>query len=266
MTRLTRISEHVYWLPPGRPDRPSLGAVVGRRRALMLDGGSSRAHASEFLRALAAEGVARPFAVVYTHSHWDHVFGGVEVGAPIVAHAATAERLLALAAMDWSDEALDRRVATGEASREFAEDVREELPAPRVVEVAPADVVFHDGLEFDLGGATVTVRHVGGDHSGESSVMFVVPDRVLFLGDCTYPSPRGVLTRDHVFPLYDAILAFGAEHHVEGHHPAVVSRRELEQLVEKLRGADRAVAEGVAIAEPDEDTAHFVDALIAGRS
>jgi glyoxylase-like metal-dependent hydrolase (beta-lactamase superfamily II) len=264
MARLTRITEHVYWLPPGRPDRPSLCAVVGTRRTLMLDGGSSRAHAREFLRALGAERAAPPFAVAYTHSHWDHVFGGIEVGAPIVAHAWTAERLVALAATDWSDEALDRRVAAGEASPEHAANVKEELPAPRTVEVAPADVIFADGLELELGGATVTVRHVGGDHCAESSVMYVEPDRVLFLGDCTYPSPGGVLTRELAFPLHDAILAFGAEHHVEGHHPSVVSRRELEQLGEKMRVAERAAAEGATIAAPDEDTAWFRDAFAAG--
>ena len=265
MTRLTRITEHVYWMPPGRPDRPSLGAVVGSRRTLMLDGGSSRAHTNEFLRALAAGGAARPFAVVYTHSHWDHVFGGIEVNAPIVAHASTAERLVALAAMDWSDEGLDRRVAAGEASPEHAANVREELPAPRIVEIAPTDVIFQDGLEIELGGATVTVRHLGGDHSAESSVMYVEPDRVLFLGDCTYPSPTGVLTRELAFPIHEAILAVAAEHYVEGHHPSVVSRHEMEQLVEKMRQAERAVAKGGAIAALDEETAHFIDAFRAGR-
>ena len=266
MTRLTRITEHVYWMPPGRPDRPSLGAVVGSRRTLMLDGGSSRAHTKEFLRALAAEDAARPFAVVYTHSHWDHVFGGIEVDAPIVAHALTAERLVALAAMDWSDEGLDCRVAAGEASPEHAANVREELPAPRTVQIAPADVIFHDGLEIELGGATVTVRHLGGDHSAESSVIYVEPDRVLFLGDCTYPSAAGVLTRKFAFPVHEAILAFTAEHFVEGHHPSVVSLDEMEELVGKMRLAERAVAEGVAIAAQDEETAYFVDAFTAGRS
>jgi glyoxylase-like metal-dependent hydrolase (beta-lactamase superfamily II) len=265
MTQLTRITEHVYWMAPGPPDRPSLCAVVGSRRTLMLDGGSSRAHANEFLRALAAKAVAHPFAVVYTHSHWDHVFGGIEVGAPIVAHASTADRLVTLATMDWSDEGLDRRVATGESSPDHAAHVKEELPAPRVVEVAPADMIFRDGLAIELGGATVTVRHLGGDHSAESSVMYVEPDRVLFLGDCTYPSPTGVLTRELAFPLHEAILAFPAGHYVEGHHPVVVARRELEQLVEKMYGAERAVAKGVAIAEPDEDTTYFVDAFTAGR-
>jgi glyoxylase-like metal-dependent hydrolase (beta-lactamase superfamily II) len=266
MTRLTRVSEHVYWMPPGRPDRPSLCAVVGSRRTLMLDGGSSRAHANEFLRALIAEGAAHPFAVVYTHSHWNHVFGGIEVDAPIVAHASTAERLVALAALDWSDEGLDRRVAAGEASPEHAANVREELPAPRTVEIALADVIVDVGLEIDVGGAIVRVRHLGGDHRAESSVMYVEPDRLLFLGDCTYPSPAGALTRERAFPLHNAILSFGAEQYLEGHHPSVVSPQEMERLVEKLRLAERAVAEGMAIATPDEDTAYFVNAFAAGRS
>jgi glyoxylase-like metal-dependent hydrolase (beta-lactamase superfamily II) len=265
MTGLTRIADHVFWLPPGPPDRPSLAAVVGTRRTLMLDGGSSRAHTGEFLRALAAEGAAQPFAVVYTHSHWDHVFGGVEVDAPVVAQASTAKRLIDLAATDWSDEALDRRVAAGEASPEHAEHVKEELPAPRLVEVAPADIVFHDRLDFDLGSVTVTVRHVGGDHSAESSVMYVEQDRVLFLGDCTSASPSGVLTRELSFPLYEAILGFDADTYVEGHNDAVVSRREMEQLAEKLYDAERAVAEGVAVRERDEDTAYFLEAFAAGR-
>src|SRR5437867_133252 len=111
VSRLTKITEHVYWMPPGPPDRPSLCGVVGSRWSLMLDGGSSRAHAKTFLDALAAEGAARPSAVVYTHSDWDHVLGGAELGGQVIANALTAERLIELAARDWSDEGLDQRVA-----------------------------------------------------------------------------------------------------------------------------------------------------------
>ena len=38
------------------------------------------------------------------------------------------------------------------------------------------DQARHDTMEIDLGGVTVHVRHVGGDHSAESSVMYVEPD------------------------------------------------------------------------------------------
>jgi glyoxylase-like metal-dependent hydrolase (beta-lactamase superfamily II) len=49
----------------------------------MLDGGSSRAHTKEFLRALAAEGAARLFAVVCTHSHCDSVTKGRQLASEL---------------------------------------------------------------------------------------------------------------------------------------------------------------------------------------
>ncbi|HVA32145.1 MAG TPA: MBL fold metallo-hydrolase [Gaiellaceae bacterium] len=266
MSVLTRIAEHVYWMPPGPPDRPSVCAVVGERRTLMLDAGSSKAHARMFLDALSAETGARPDAVVYTHSHWDHVLGGAEVGGQVIVQAAAASQLVELAARDWSDEGLDERVAAGHASKRHAENVKEELPSPRTVEVAPADIVFREGLDVELGGVTVRVRHVGGDHSPDSSVMVVDPDRVLFLGDCLCDSPAGTLTAALALPLYDAILGFDAELYVEGHHPSVSTRADIQSLIEKLRSAERSVRAGSAIADPGEDTEHVVQAFRAGRA
>jgi glyoxylase-like metal-dependent hydrolase (beta-lactamase superfamily II) len=263
---LTKITEHVYWMPPGPPDRPSVCGVIGGRRALMLDAGSSKAHTRAFLDALWAEVAMRPSAVVYTHSHWDHVFGGAELGGQVIAHALTAEELVELAALDWTDEGLDQRVAAGHASPQHAANVKEELPSPRTVEVAPADIVFHAGLDIELGGVTVRVRHVGGDHCAESSVMFVEPDRVLFLGDCMYDSPAGVLTAELAFPLHNAILKFDAELHVDGHLASVFSRSDIRALIEKMRLAEKAVREGSAIEVPDEDTEYFIQAFGAGRS
>jgi len=197
MSALTKITDSVYWMPPGPPDRPSLCGIVGERRTLMLDAGSSAAHTRSFLDALLGASGRRPSAVVYTHSHWDHVLGGVELGGIVIAHALTAKGLIELANRDWSDEGLARRVAEGRSSAEHAAAVKAEMPSPRAVEVAPADVIFHDEIELDLGGVTVRVRHVGGDHSADSCVIYVEPDRVLFMGDCLSASPEGVM----LFPI-----------------------------------------------------------------
>jgi glyoxylase-like metal-dependent hydrolase (beta-lactamase superfamily II) len=264
MRTLTKITERVYWMPPGPPDRPSLCAVVGDRRTVMLDAGSSPAHTRTFLDALFAASGARPTAVLYSHSDWDHVLGGAEVGGMVIAHALTAERLADLAARDWSDEGLDRRVAAGLSSPEHAAHVKAELPLPRTVEVAPADVVFHDGIEIDLGGVTVHVRHVGGDHSADACVMYVEPDRVLFLGDYVSASPEGVMTPESAARLRDVILGSVAEHYIEGHHESVSSRNEIEALCTKMELAERAARDGVAIEASDEDTKYFLDAFTAG--
>jgi glyoxylase-like metal-dependent hydrolase (beta-lactamase superfamily II) len=228
---MQRISEHVYWLPPGPPDRPSLCAVVGARRTVVLDAGSSAEHARLFLDGLAADGVPPPSLVVLTHSHWDHVFGAAELDAPVIAHVVTAQTLLELAATDWSDEALDRRVAAGEVSAEHAANVKEELPSPREVRVAPADILFEDGLDFDLSGVTVRVRHVGGDHAADSCVMYVEPDRVLFLGDSLYEAPSGGYTSEQISRLGEQVLAFGAELFVEGHSETVLARAEIDEIM-----------------------------------
>jgi glyoxylase-like metal-dependent hydrolase (beta-lactamase superfamily II) len=237
-----RISEHVWWLPPGPPDRPSLCAVVGERWTLALDAGSSRAHTREFLDGLPE----RPAAVAYTHAHWDHVFGGVEIGGLVIAHTLTARRLGELALVDWNDEA------------NVSDHIREELPAPRVVEIAPADVVLAERIELDLGGGVrVSVEHVGGDHCDDACVMLVDPDALLFLGDCLSASAEEVLTVERALPLYDRILSYPAERYVEGHHPAVETRAELEALIEKARAAARGEA-----TPGDEDSEYFLRAFV----
>jgi glyoxylase-like metal-dependent hydrolase (beta-lactamase superfamily II) len=225
-----RITEHVWWMPPGPPDRPSLCAVAGARRTVMLDAGSSPAHTREFLDGLAAEGVAAPSAVVYTHFHWDHVLGAPEVGGLVIAHRLTVEGLADLAARDWSDEGLERRVAERLSSPDHAAHVKEELPSPRTVEIVPADIVFDNGLDLDLGGVVVRVRHVGGEHSADSCVMLVEPDGVLFLGDATCEP----MSSSALLALRETIFGFGAEHFIEGHHEAVSSRAELETYLDTL--------------------------------
>ncbi len=138
------------------------------------------------------------------------------------------------------------------------------MPSPRVVEVAPADIVFDVGIEIELGGVTVSVHHVGGDHSADSCVMYVEPDGVLFLGDCLSASPEGVMTPESAFRLRDVILGSTAAHYIEGHHDSVSSRVDIEQLFEKLELAERAVRESLVIEAPDEDTEHFIEAFSAG--
>jgi glyoxylase-like metal-dependent hydrolase (beta-lactamase superfamily II) len=239
---MERVSEHVWWLPPGPPDRPSLCAVVGGRWTLALDAGSSRAHTRAFLEALPVA----PRAVVYTHSHWDHVFGGVEIGGPVVAQRRTAVKLAEMARVDWNDEA------------NVNDHIRAELPAPRTVEIAPADVVFDESIEFDLGGVTVRVEHVGGDHCDDACVALVQPDALLFVGDALCAGPGDVLTTERALPLFDRILGFDAQRYVEGHHPAVTSRTEMEAFIEKGRTAARG-----EVTPGDEDSEYFAAAFAA---
>ncbi|MBZ0302920.1 MAG: MBL fold metallo-hydrolase [Anaerolineae bacterium] len=275
---LQQISEHVYWLPPAKPDRPSLCAVVGARHTLMLDSGASDAHAREFLDSLAALGGPAPDYVALTHWHWDHVFGAAEIGVPLIAHQETAQRLAVLADYDWSDAALNARVASGEEILACARDIKLELPEPRTVRIARPDVVFDQALDVHLGDVDCHIRHVGGDHASDSCVIHIQPDNVLFLGDCLYDAiytPVRHFTHRRLFPLIEAILSFDADQFIEGHSPAVMTRSELVDLTNKMQHAARLVEqfgddEQAALSHADqptdEDTIEFVRAFIAGRS
>ena len=206
---MEKISNHVYWLPPAPPDRPSLCAVEGERATIWLDAGSSAAHTREFLDALAAEGAAKPTHVVLTHSHWDHVFGADELGAHVVAHELTAG-----VPPRARGNRLERRRARPPCRG------RRELPAARRQRQTGAAVAprsSHQARRRRVprrprlrprrrAGA---VRHVGGDHADDSSVVYIEPDGVLFLGDCLYEAPSGGYTVERATPLLAAVRSFG---------------------------------------------------------
>lgn len=279
-TTLTRLTEHVYWMTPGKPDRPSLCAVVGNNRTLMLDGAASPAHTRLFLDALSAHQVAHPHYVALTHWHWDHIFGAAELQVPVIAHALTTTEIRLQASYDWDDTALDERVASGKEIAFCADNLKLEFPAPRTITIAQPDIIYHDALDMDLGDVTVHLQHVGGDHAHDSCVMHILPDRVLFLGDCLYDAiyaPVRHYTIRQIFPLLDTILSFDAEHYIEGHTNTVMSRADVLDLVRKMRlvgqmvmqyGTDkaavtRAVADQLG-RSPDEDTTSFIETFIAG--
>jgi glyoxylase-like metal-dependent hydrolase (beta-lactamase superfamily II) len=264
-------TEHVYWLPPSKPDRPSLTAVVGIRRTLMLDVGASPAHTGRFLDLLSSLGVRPPDLAVLTHGHWDHVFGIAKLDVPVIAHAETAAQLARLRAYEWSDEALDVRVAAGVEIEPCARDIKLELPSPREVTLRSPDLIFSEGLELSLGEVDCSVLHVGGDHAEDACIIHVMPDRLVFLGDCLYEAiyaPVRHYTTDKLFPLLDTVLALDANLYVEGHTDTLMTRAELLSMARKMRFAGKRVMRGELDMDEvqDEDTKDFLRAFMAGRN
>lgn len=280
--KLVQISDHIYWMPPGPPDRPSLCAIAGKNYSLMLDAGASAAHARLFLDALNDGHISKPRYIALTHWHWDHVFGAARVGAPVIAHKLTTQQLAILSRYDWSDSALARRVAKGKEIAFCADNIKLELPELRTIQIVMPDIVFHDSLELQLGDVSCAIRHVGGDHADDSCVMYIEPDRVLFLGDCLYDAiyaPKRHYTTRRLFPLLDTILSFDAERYVEGHTDSLLTRADIEAIATRLRLAGTLVEQigtnkdaVLAIVakqtgqKPDDEMISLVDAFIAGLS
>lgn len=265
-----RVTEHVAWLPPAAPDRPSLATVMGREQTLMLDIGASPAHTRHFLDGLEAEGLPLPTLAVLSHWHWDHVFGMGALEIPILAHERTARQLDVLRSYDWRDEALDARVQSGEEAEMYARDIKLELPRPREVALRTPDVVFEDGLELQLGGVACHILHVGGDHAADSCIVHVEPDELVFLGDCLYDAiyaPERYYTWTTIFPLFEKVLNLNAELYIAGHGDTVMTRKELTGWQEQFQHAYEVASRSDIYEkrEGDENFANLVQLFIAGQ-
>ncbi len=276
-TPVTQLSQHVYGMKAGPPDRPSLCAVVGQRHTVMLDAGASDAHAREFLDGLATYGVRQPDLIVLTHWHWDHVFGAATVGVPVIAHRLTAAQLAVMATQGWDDAALDARVVSGEEIAFCADNMKLELPEPRDVRIAQADIIFNETLDLDLGGVRCLIRHVGGDHAADACVVHIPEDGLLFLGDCLYDdiyAPTRHYTQAKALPLIDKLLGFDARTYIEGHNPVPLDRAGFIEITAKMRLAAELVNEyrgdaaAILASRPDdaadEDLAYFIGTFAAG--
>jgi glyoxylase-like metal-dependent hydrolase (beta-lactamase superfamily II) len=237
--QLTQISDHVHWLAPdGKTDRPVLGAIIGSEGTLIVDAGASPAHANLLLDKLRNISGADPEYVVLTHWHWDHVFGSSVFDCPLISHSETQQLVEEMSTLDWSDTALDQRVENG-TEIEFCRDMMKvEMPDRSSLILKVPDRVFETDLEIDLGNIKCQIVHVGGDHSSDSSIVYVQEEKILFLSDCMYvdlhhgtPS----YTTRKLFPLIDKILSFDAEHYLFGHHEKPMDKKKMIEFTDSLR-------------------------------
>ena len=207
-----------------------LGVVCGTRATLLVDAGNSPAHANLLLDEIARLRLPSPTYLVLTHWHWDHIFGAHTLNLPTIASLGTRRIVTHMAQLDWSDRALDRRVAEGSEIDFCRTNIKAEMPDRSQLVIKPPEIGFEGQIELDLGGVTCRIEHVGGDHSADSSVVHVIEDRVVFLGDCLgedlYSGPRSY-TPQKFLPLIERIFNFEADFYLEGHAPQPASRRVL---------------------------------------
>ncbi|API94061.1 MULTISPECIES: MBL fold metallo-hydrolase [unclassified Virgibacillus] len=221
--KLNQLTDRIHYLPPDpETDRPILSAICGTYQTLIVDAGNSDKHAKLFLDELNRCQVKNHHAVVLTHWHWDHSFGTNEMNKLTIAHENTKMHLEKMMEYDWSDEALNNRVQKGLENPFCSEMIKKEFGTDRNITITLPNITFKDKLEIDLGGIRCVVKHVGGDHSDDSSLIFVEEEKALFLGDCLYPSiytQQPQYRIDNVRHLLENIEMFDAKIYVLSHEP-----------------------------------------------
>ena len=110
---LIQIDDHVwYW--PHHPNplavQPSIGVVAGQRGSVLVDAGNSPAQARQVGAALTQAGIPPVSLIIYTHHHWDHVWGACAFSAPVIAHSKCRDILIKEAQKPWSTAYLEELI------------------------------------------------------------------------------------------------------------------------------------------------------------
>ena len=239
MQTIHSIGQHFWYMTAvALTDRPILGLVVGEEKSLLIDAGNSAAHINDFLHALAQQQVPLPTEVVLTHWHWDHIFGLAALSLEQSwAHVQTVEEMRPLQTYEWTDEAIDARVATGVEIEFCAKAIKEEFKINRAIEVKLPTQTFTAQHAFNLGGVSCTVHHIGGDHAADSSVVYIHEDKILFLGDILYAkmyAEKTHYTVDGICHVLDALQAFDADVYIPSHEQPI-TKKEFEKRATMLR-------------------------------
>ncbi len=220
-TLLREITENILYLPAdSRTDRPILAVISGSKKSLIIDSGNSSVHANLFLNEIKKYNITHPDYVVITHWHWDHIFGIYEMNSTTIANEKSYNEINKMKNYEWTREALDERVQKKIEIPFCAEMIKKEFKDFGNIKIALPDFVFKDKLEVDLGGITCIIENVGGDHSLDSTVIYVKEEKVLFLGDCLAPNIYNDKWYYNINPflsLLNKIESYQADIYVESH-------------------------------------------------
>lgn len=209
------------WLYPSDPDpdavQGGVGVVVGDGGCTVVDAGHSPGLARSVQAAMVTAGLPPARRLIYTHHHWDHTWGACAwPDVEIIGHVAGVAPLEADALRPWSHSYLREQVAANPLlgpsfrARALAMDFTD-------FAVLPPTRVFTSSLSVD----GVEIRHVGGHHAPDSTVVAVPDSSVMLLGDCYYPPPWHLRTPEDGMDIAQlrGLVAQGYDWYVTSHQP-----------------------------------------------
>ena len=224
---MKKLSDRIYFQEGFlETDRPILGLIVGQKRTVMVDSGNSPRHAQDFKKELLDHSLPYPDFVVITHAHCDHVFGIQEMDRPTIANQLIKQRLNELQQLDWNEPAISQRIEQGSEHPMTRCMLDIEYPGKRENFIQLPDIVYDQRLELELGDLRCLLETIGGDHSPDSTIIYVPEEQVMFLGDCLYL--RNV-TEENVHGLFQKLFSYDVKLYIDSHENEAITKNELEK-------------------------------------
>lgn len=182
---LQPLTERVWYLPHDEAsDRPVLTYIQGDQLSIAVDAGNSPAHVREFYTAITDERLSIPEITILTHWHWDHSFGLCAANGFTMASKKTAEKLKEMTAWQWTPEAMEARLASGEEIPCCHEQICLEYRRPEWIQVIEPDMTLEGEGTMDIGGVVIRCETCDSPHSRDA--LLVSADNVLIIGDAGY--------------------------------------------------------------------------------
>jgi len=220
--RLMQLTEHVWLLPHDpNPDavQSSIGVIATDNESLLIDAGNSPRLARQLKAELVRCKLPPVSRIIYTHHHWDHVYGACEFGVPVTAHVTCKAILEEESRKPWGIEFLKVEIRRNPKLAVSYSARARLIDDWGAIQIIVPDDVFEKEKIIDLDGLAVELEHVGGEHAEDSIIVKVPQEGVMFLGDCYYPPPLHLREEDSA-PSFEMLreLQDSAYHlYVEGH-------------------------------------------------
>jgi glyoxylase-like metal-dependent hydrolase (beta-lactamase superfamily II) len=185
MTEIQQVTDGIWFFPPDPdPDKiqPSVGVICTEKQTVLVDAGNGPPHARRIMAALQQIDAPPVSHIIYTHSHWDHIFGACAWKVPVIAHDTCAKLVREMAAIDYLEQLKVENPARIISANAMSDWDNFEIIIPQVIFFENTHTLTPDGL-------TISLEWVGGNHSPDSTIVRIPERGVMFLGDCFYPPP-----------------------------------------------------------------------------
>ncbi len=189
---LKQLSPHVWLFPFEKGEnitQPNIGIITDGDHTILIDAGNGAPHAERIKTAVSEQGFAPVSQIIYTHNHWDHVFGAHCFDVPIIANQRTVPFLERQQTIPWGEPFLRDR---WENIPRMRHQVMEMLTCAgdwSQFSIKMPTLVFDNQYDLTLPNVHLECRYVGGIHAIDSIVVEVKNEGVVFVADSYYPPP-----------------------------------------------------------------------------
>ncbi len=236
--KLTQLAKHT-WLLPHDPHpkavQCSIGVIVTPKGSLLVDSGNSPRLASRIKVELMRCNLPPVSHIIYTHHHWDHIYGACGFNVPVTAHIICKAILEEESSKPWSIAYLNTGIKNNPKLKVSYNARAKSIDDWETFRIVVPEDVFENEKVIDFGGLAIELEHVGGEHAEDSIIVKVPEDGVMFVGDCYYPPPLHLRKPDstHSFNMLRRLQNDDYDLYVEGHDKPFTQTKLLKLLQKK---------------------------------